>query len=189
MKRANTDRTVAIVYGFAEGSWHGRKLRKSLRAAGFKITRDLKSAEYIIGHSAGCYLIPADTTARLILHIGYTYWPRRGLFDSLRHNLALERQKHGFIKWFIRCTINDLHMLKFIQTARMVRGWRRRAEHLENLPKTRHVFVRSQHDPYCEPESLMHHAGYEHTYISSPGNHNDLWDNPGYYTDLLQSLP
>lgn len=180
--------TVAIVYGFAEGKWHGRKLRRELSNAGFRFTHDLQAADIVIAHSAGCYLLPPDMNARLIVHSGYTYWSGRKLLDSLLQNLRLEYQQHGFIKWFVRCTINDLYMLNLSHTIRTVRGWPNRVQFLKNLQTTRHVFICSRHDPYCQPRQLMQHTRQEHTYISTAGNHNALWDDPANYTIVLLSL-
>lgn len=184
----NRRHTVAIVYGFAEGAWHSRKLKSVLRAAGFKPLRDVRTADIIIAHSAGCYLVPADAQARLILHSGYPYWPGRTLRSSLRENLQLERHQHGTAKWLVRCAINGIYMFKLVQTMRMLRGWH--DPFLDKLTTTtRHVFVRNRHDNYCQPTQLLVRTRRNHTYLSLPeGNHNDLWDHPQYYIGLIQSL-
>jgi len=179
---------VAILYGFSEGPWYGRQMRAVLKNHGFDTTKDVRTADIIIAHSAACYLIPTDTQAKLILHVGYTYWPGRSLLNSLNATLRHEYREQGFAKWLLRCIIHDLHMLNAAQTARMIPGWRNPLRALDKLAATRHVFVRNRHDSYCEPAALLQATNQTHTYLSMPGSHNHLWDNPETYVNLLQSV-
>lgn len=182
------NQTVAIIYGFAEGSYHGRALRKTLQQAGFTPTKDLRQADIIIAHSAGCYLVPDNTQAKAVLHIGYTYWPGRSLPNSLQALLALEYRRFGLVRWFCRCIVNDFYMLKFWQTIRMYRGWHNPGEYLDRQHAVRQIFIRNRDDTYCNAEALLERAGRKHTYISLPGTHNHIWDHPEPYVDLLQSV-
>jgi hypothetical protein len=71
----------------------------------------------------------------------------------------------------------------------MMRGWRDPGLFLDNLPGGRHIFVRPRYDSYCEPNQLMVRTNQRNTYISiAAGNHNNIWDSPTEYVNLLQSL-
>lgn len=183
-----SNQTVAIIYGFAEGSYHGRRLRKALAQAGFTPIKDTQKADIIIAHSAGCYLLPGNHRAHTVLHIGYTYWPGRRLLSSLGENLRQEYRQHRFFTWLKNCLINDLYMLNIVQTTRMYRGWHDPGAMLDAIPSGHHIFIRNRDDAYCEPHQLISRAGTSHTYVSLLGAHNHIWDNPTIYIDLLKSV-
>lgn len=180
--------TVAVLYGFAEGSWHGRKLRKQLRQAGYQLTKDARNADIIIAHSGACYLVPKGAKAHTVMHVGYTYWPGRSLIQSLSSALLYDRKTHHFIDWLSRCVIHDLYMLQVIHTIRMIPGWHSPTRKLDTLTNAEHIFVRGRYDPYCNPKALIKATAGDHRYISIPNaGHDDLWDNPRRYINLLQS--
>lgn len=185
---ANQPTTVAIMYGFAEGPWHGRGLKKHLRAAGYVVTKKTRQADIIIAHSASCYLIPRLARAKLIVHVDYTHWPGRSLGNSLAEALRFDLKTYGTLRWLVRCTIHDIHMLRLVHGARMIPGWKNPARKLDQLIDSRHVFVRNQHDSYCHVDALLHATDSSRTYVSLPGGHVDIWDNPERYVHLLQSV-
>jgi hypothetical protein len=61
---------VCILYGTAEGPTHSRTLRQLLEHKGFRITEDPRTADIILAHSGGYFLIPADTRDKIILLVG-----------------------------------------------------------------------------------------------------------------------
>lgn len=180
--------TVAIIYGFAEGNYHGRRLRRALKQSGFTPIKDVQKADVIIAHSAGCYLLPGKYRAHTVLHIGYTYWPGRRLVDSLRENQRQEYRQHGIVTWLKDCLVNNMYMLNIAQTVRMYRGWHDPGAMLDVITPGRHIFIRNHHDAYCEPQQLMSRAGTNHVYMSLPGTHNHIWDTPEPYVNLLKSM-
>jgi hypothetical protein len=181
-------KTVSIIYGLGEGGYHGRKLRKALKAAGYQLTRNPKSADVIIAHSGGCYLLPKDTKAKVVLDIDYTLWPGRSIPKSLAHNLVYDLRTHGMERWLIRGYINYLYLFKVHHTLRLAKGWPSRGSYLTKLKKGKHVFIRNRYDHYCEPQTLLVKTSSKHRYISLEGAHNHIWDNPKPYVELLQSL-
>ncbi len=176
------------MYGFSEGPWFGRKLRKQLDSRGYTTTRDVRGADIIIAHSAACYLVPQNARAKLVLHLGYTYWPGRTLFDSLKMTLRYDYHSYPFATWLTNSVVHGAYTLNLAQTIRMIPGWRDPLRALDKLAPARHIFVRNQHDTYCEPTALVQATNTAHTYVSMPGGHNHLWDNPEAYVNLLQSL-
>lgn len=177
--------TVAIIYGFSEGKWYGRKLHKLLTEQGYTVTNNVTDATVLIAHSAGCYMIPRNARARLVIHVGYTYWPGRSLLSSLNETLRHDYRQYGFVRWFGRCTMHDVHMLNLVQTTRCIPGWMHPDRKLSELGPMRHIFIRNQLDSYCHPDALLHKTNTSHTYVSLPGAHNDIWDNPEPYVNLL----
>ena len=61
---------VGIVYGWAEGPWEAKQFIQQVKISGYEVTQDLVSADILIAHSLGCFLIPANSRAKLILLIG-----------------------------------------------------------------------------------------------------------------------
>ncbi len=179
--------TVAVVYGFAEGGFHSRKLRTALLTAGFTLTSEIAEADIIIAHSAGCYLVPVGHQARVVLNIGYTYWPGRSLLHSLSGKLAEEYRRTGMLTWLKECAIHDIYALNIPYVLRLIKGWRAPEAYLQAM-QFRAIFVRNQADPYCEPSAIMQAAGEKHTYLSLPGYHDHLWDEPKEYINLLKSV-
>lgn len=179
--------TVAIIYGFSEGKYHSRKLREALLQAGYLVTSNITSADIIIAHSAGCYLVPVNHTAKVVLNIGYTFWPGRKLLDSLRAKLAEEYRRTRLLRWLKECAIHDFYALNLPHLRRLLRGWGDPGSYLKVLRGT-NIFVRNRDDPYCEPRAVLGAAGTDHTYISMPGYHDHLWDEPETYVNLLKSL-
>src|SRR4051812_13441361 len=85
---------VAIIYGWAEGSWQSRLFTDELTKRGLVLTKNVGEADVIIAHSSGCYLIPHDITAKLILLIGLPHWPGRSVASGIIHKLMAEMKHH-----------------------------------------------------------------------------------------------
>jgi len=179
--------SVAIIYGLAEGGYHSRRLRRQLTANGFTTVKNPEEADIIIAHSAGCYLVP-DGKAKVVLHSGYTYWPGRRLSDSLRALLAAEYRMYGPLRWFWRRTVNEVYLLKLRHIVEMYHGWHDPGAFLDQAHTARQIFIRNRDDSYCDAEALMERSGAAHTYISLPGTHNHIWDEPEQYINLLKSV-
>ncbi|MGH7241284.1 MAG: hypothetical protein ACREGB_03245 [Candidatus Saccharimonadales bacterium] len=179
--------SVAIIYGLAEGRYHSRKLRRALVSVGYQVTPAAQSADIIIAHSAGCYLVPAEHRAQLVLNIGYTYWPARSLLRSLHVKLTEERRHVGIPIWLYNCLIHTLYMCNIVHTWRLAQAWSTRRQYLADL-QWPEAFVRNRDDPYCQAESLLQITHQQHRYVSLPGYHDHLWNEPDVYVNLLQSV-
>src|SRR5664279_3252414 len=62
--------TYGIVYGFLGGPAQGRKLDALLEAQDLKPAAKTQEADILIAHSAGCWLIPRNAKARLVVFVG-----------------------------------------------------------------------------------------------------------------------
>lgn len=179
--------SVAIIPGFSEGRHHSRGLRHALLEAGFVLARKPEQADIIIAHSGGCMLVPQAHKARAVLFVNYTYWPSRSLGTSLRMKLAEERRRVGTWQWLKNCALHDAYILNPFHTLKYLRVWPQRGGYLADLDHGQY-FIHNRHDPYSNPDSLVAMAGDSHAYISLPGYHDELWDDPTPYVHLLQSL-
>lgn len=180
--------SVAIIYGFAEGTWHSKQLRKQLQSKGYRVISDPRAADIILAHSGGCYMVPADTRAHIVFHIGYTYWPSRPLIQSLRMAQRADLQTQGVLRWLRRSIFHCVYALNLGHTLRLVPGWRDPKRRLAALAPMTHIFVRNREDSYCNLDALLSVTSSEHTYISMSGTHEDVWDNPAPYVNLIQSV-
>lgn len=180
---------VAIVYGWSEGPWQGRRMRAALQRQGFKIIRDPAEADIILAHSEGCYWLPRNAKAKLIVLIGVPYWPGRRLVTSTLLNLVANvktesRQNPGW--WFAKLVHNLYYIFRRPNlTIRLI------TKHKPtNLPKLsgaqRGLLIRGDQDTFCHPNAhgqLPQLADYR--FAQLPGVHDDCWMNPVPYIDLI----
>lgn len=183
-------KTVAIIYGWAEGPWQGGKFKKQLEQSGFRLSSDPRSADVIIGHSAGCYFLPEAVGARLIILIGLPFWPRKLLIISLLQKLWWEIHHHrrnSDLTWWLHKTIHNIWytLTKPSLTPKALIAHRRR-----NLPSVSEgrkiILIRNDADTFCHPDiqnSLE--AARKYHPVELAGGHDDCWMNPKPYIDLL----
>ena len=182
-------RTVCVLYGLNEGQAMGRKFADACVHAGFNLVRDPAAADIIFAHSGGCLLVPADNQARLIVMAGLPYWPGRPwlvcLATKVRREFRLYRRQHRLRQWARKWTYHLHYALNLKAGLRMAanlgpdKPWNSAQQQ---------VILRNRHDAICSPHILDLPSGGPRTFISLPGEHDDCWDNPGPYINLLQSL-
>jgi hypothetical protein len=166
----------------------GRELVRSLEGAGFTLTRNPSDADIIFAHSGGCFLVPADTAARLVFMVGLPYWPGRPLLASagikVWRDWKLNRQRHTIRQWARKCVFHVRYALKFKDTIRMAIN---RSTHNSSSSNRHRIIVRNHYDAYCTPH-VQHAIGNScRTFVALPGEHDDCWDNPERYLELIQS--
>jgi hypothetical protein len=175
---------VCIIYGWSEGHRHGAALRKALCEAGFNITTQPLTADIIIAHSIGCYFIPKQSTAKLILMVGLPHWPHKSIVRSTRQKIFNEAKS----KWWYRKTLINVyyffvHPNNWLQMPQTVKR-----QQLE-LPKNSNVLlIRNEYDNYLHP-TLGAKLAIAHgwSYAELPGHHDDLWSNPRPYVTLIKA--
>jgi len=170
---------VAIIYGLAEGPWHGKRLRGALRRAGHTITTDPSEAEAIIAHSGGCYQLPDNLKASIILLVGLPYWPDKRISTSTNERFRLEPKS----TWWLRKTGYNLYYS--VTRPYHIVGIKR-AYDRKKLPSTQAtiILVRNRHDPYMHP-SKRPIVARDWQNVDMSGHHDDLWANPTPYVKLL----
>lgn len=178
---------VCILYGWAEGSAHGKRLREALKTAGMSATRDPKTADIIIAHSGGGYLLPSESKARLVILAGLPYWPGRHPAQSLP---AKVRSELHDLWWYKKTFFNSFYFItKPHRWIRMWRRWKRNA--LPALEDASIILVRHDDDHFMHPtdtKSLADAHNWELRVL--PGQHDDIWRHPEPYIDLInKSVP
>src|SRR5688572_11114756 len=99
---------VCILYGWAEGPAYGHRLRAALNQAGFEVTRQPKTADIIIAHSGGGFLLPVESKAKLVVLAGLPHWPGRHPLQSLPSKV---RQEMRDLWWYRKTFLNSMYLL------------------------------------------------------------------------------
>ena len=185
-------KSVAIIYGWSEGPWQSKRFVAELSKSSLSVTKDLKSADIIFAHSAGCYLVPKDVPAQTIILVGLPYWPGRSSLSSVLKNLTVGLRQHhseGDIKWWFSKLAHNLYYI----ITRPQANWYVLTRHkIENLPISNEgkkiILVRNQEDTFCHPDvqKLVQRVS-EYKFIELPGAHDNCWVNPAKYINLIRS--
>ena len=190
MSRPSEPRTIAIIYGFSEGKLTGRALRGELEKRGFQVIRDARKANIVIAHSGGCFMVPPDTRAKLVLLVGISYWPKRWWIISVSKKLALEiqhfRQEYTFGQWLRKFAVNAWYSANVFQNIRMLRAWKFCGD-IWKLPAATTVAIRNHDDVFCTDNLSSLPFQENISFLELPGQHDDLWLQPKQYVDIVQS--
>jgi len=186
-------KTVAFIYGFTEGKWHGHRFRKALQDKAYEILYNPRIADVIIAHSAGCYHVPIDLRHdQQVLFINPTYWPGKPLlFRAFKMfgQLVIAVRLGNHPLYQLQKTAHNLWYL--VWHADSNRDMVKRAKKFE-LPveiKHRHTtLVRNQHDPWLTPDlDDLKKLNKNLRIVHMPGWHDHCWEFPEQYLHLIQS--
>jgi hypothetical protein len=183
---ANTDSPLsfAISYGFVGGKLHSRGLLKRMHEAGFQAT-SLKQADVIIAHSAGCWLIPKQAKPKLIVYIGMP------LATDKPQETWRKAVKSGY-------TNNSLKRSLKVTSKNVFYGLKQPGRNLniitsasksapvifEGVPG---IFITNRHDPWPQAARLDEFTRTRPwSFINLTGSHDDIWDHPDRYVDIIK---
>ncbi len=172
---------VYVAYGWPEGKWHSKQLSEALTKAGYKLSNLPEKADVIIAHSAGCYMLPPDIKAQLILLIGLPNWPNKLLIKCTIKKVALESKDKY---WFQKTLFHVFYALtQPIRLYNVYRTYKRKT-----LPKSNHVIlVRNEQDTYMHDNVSQELAKQRKwSYKNLKGQHDDLWQNPHKYIEIIR---
>ena len=174
--------TVFIAYGWPEGSWHGKQFRKALMDYGYKATESSAEADIIIAHSAGCYMLPANTKAKLILLIGLPNWPNKLLMKCTFEKVSIERKNaYWFNKTFWHLVYGALQPIRLYNVYKTYRQ-----KYLPDFKQSKVVLVHNQQDTYMQVENSQKLAKERKwLLINLNGQHDDMWQNTQPYIELV----
>ncbi|HEX5394824.1 MAG TPA: hypothetical protein VFW52_00485 [Candidatus Saccharimonadales bacterium] len=171
---------VHIEYGWPEGRWHGKLLTKALSDSGYEVAASANSADAIIAHSAGCYMMPPDNKAKAVLLIGLPNWPDRPVYKCTLQKIKLETKNKY---WFTKTLFHIFYALSLPTTFRTWRAFQRKQI---NVGKAEVILIRNELDTYMEDRVSQSLANYRQwDYIKIPGQHDDIWENPQPYLEVL----
>lgn len=185
---------VYLAYGYSEGKWHSKRLRRALKRRGYNIERSLKHADVVIGHSGGCYDIPALRDKQLLMLINPPYWPERSIAERVTT-----------ITWqlirAIRPGNHPIYHAKKLWWHCIYFVIRRRHNHriadrtitfdlATEVNHSRTILVRNNDDPWLTPDLGKLQTLHPHLQIKRlPGDHDDCWRHPDRYIDLIEAYP
>ena len=173
-----------MIYGFAEGHSVSKRMRKELSAKGFTLSSDPKDADIIMAHSGGSFMLPAKHQARLVVLINPPMWlgrsPLRGLTPKVK-----QETKNSY--WYRKSWFNFLYLFsRPASWARMSKSIKRGIFHTGDA---RTVIIRNRHDTFAHPEDVLACSSVSGWMVCSlDGSHDDLWEHPSPYVDLIKIL-
>ncbi len=182
--------TFALSYGFVEGSAHGRKISKLLKRAGFTQANSLTEADIIIAHSAGCWLIPDNAQPKLMLYIGmplpFTSAQKIWLEANWLSIKSVLAKGHVF-KMLRGGILNTYYALRHPRRSRdIIRGAKTSTPTIFTDATT--IFIANRYDPWPQSKRLFDYLKSENwAFISLPGAHNNIWQHPAYYVEIVKN--
>jgi hypothetical protein len=182
-------RTICILYGINEGPGIGRAFERACNERGFEIIRNPAEADIIFAHSGGCFLVPPQNNAKLVIQVGIAYWPGKIWLLATLKKIQLELRTYGREKrlkaWIRKLGYHARYACNLGSALQMARNLSPDKPWNNAQPQ---VIVRNREDVYCSPNvHLLHYRG-PRTFISLPGEHDDCWEHPERYLSLIQSL-
>ena len=190
----NTKQTVAILPGIFSGRHTTRRLRRTLKHAGYTVVTNTTEADIIFAHSAGCLWLPKTKTKQTFVIVNPPYWPgksmaQRGL-SRLRTNALFWRYGIPAGRWLERNFLGVYYTI--LEPRRTLYIARHMAQYdlCETLDLGNPVvLVRSQVDDWLTPDLDALQQTYRNLrVVSMPGEHDDFNYHPERYVDLLQSI-
>ncbi len=168
-------KTFAIQYGFAEGPKIAQKFITDLTHDGWELT-SVETADIIIAHSGGSRVIPEINSAESIVLVNISPWPEVSLLGALTRKLTSERFSASKVLWNFWYGISNIPY-----AFSMKRNY-------SLPPANKTIIIRNIKDTYMPKKRLteLSAAGYE--IIELPGTHDDIWENPTSYINIIDSL-
>lgn len=180
--RSRSQLTYAICYGFIGGPLHSRRFDKLMGRAGYAKTKP-DQADIVIAHSAGCWLLPDDARPQLVIYVGMPLTMVRGRWKWFKLNLiGLKREPLRGLK--IRLVGNYYALAQFRRNLDIFRHPKiGQPIIIDGVPT---VFIANKDDAW---PVLSDYTAYinEHgwSFLSLPGTHDDIWEHPERYTEII----
>lgn len=176
--------TYAICYGFAGGRLHSGHFHRLMREASFRPASKAE-ADILIAHSAGCWQVPTENRAKLLLYAGMPLANARPL-ETWRKVLIAGARRNPLKRTILLMSRNLAHSL--LQPKRNLHIMRH-AAHLRPivLPDVPTIFIANKYDLWPQAPSLRDYIDTQDwTFISLPGGHNEIWDKPENFVTILK---
>jgi hypothetical protein len=191
MKR---QKTVCILYGFGEGPRVGKRLIAALQTAGYTITDDAATADILIAHSGGIWLLPENTANKVVIMMNPSCTPLHKLPAVFIQKMFIEFvqsvKKRHIKSWLQKSVANTWYVLtRPAYNLRMVARGTKDPTHLPAIAAQQVIIVNARHDPWASHLPRSETARLPHyVFISHPGSHDGLWLHPKYCVDIVQSV-
>jgi hypothetical protein len=185
-------KTVALQYGIASGERQGKRFRRALKQAGYKVIKDAAKADIIVAHSAGCFWLPEAPTHQKLMLIDPPYWPGKTVGERgkqrLKTNLHPRKQNYHIPYWLARNLWGLFYVIRDIKRTRAIVRLAGIYDLATVVQNHRALLIHNDDDDWLtanleeldqtNPNLIVRHL---------PGDHDNCWYNPQPYIDLLQS--
>jgi len=184
-------KTVAILHGWAGGPKRGKQFTRNLEAAGFRVVKKAEQADFVIAHSTGCYFLPKNIKAELVVCINPPYWPGEPIVERW---IRMDKNEAKFLikrfgpGTFLRNKFWEIYYVfaKPRYTWSVLKN-QSHLEFLDQLSDKQMILVRNKEDEFCSPQIKKVINEYNNfKYIEIPGYHSDYYIDPKPYIDLLK---
>lgn len=177
--------SICILYGFCEGPHSGRRLTRLLQQAGYTLSSDPQTADIVLAHSGGCFVIPPTPQAKRLIMIGLPFTPgkstARALLEKNRAEFRYFRRQHHLVAWLHKLCWHSLYFWKMPTNFRMLQAQRQGA--FWQLQRV--TVIRNRDDLCCTPDCTALMFGQPPALIALSGQHDDLWLHPEPYLDII----
>lgn len=176
---------VGIGYGFLEGPLHARLFRKQLTKHGLRYSGNHAECDILLAHSAGCWYLSQELSPKLTVYVGMPLAKQRTRRTLWQSNL----QDVIHLSWRHLAVVGVKNIYYALLHPR--RNWRimQQADAAEPtmFSSSQHIFIANQHDPWPRGNALEHYLEHhDWAFISLPGSHNNLWEDPEQYIAILE---
>jgi hypothetical protein len=182
--------TVAILHGFCEGPRLSAELERALATKGFALTSDAANADIIIAHSGGCWIVPPNARAQTIVLVGLTFWPGKPLATRMTRkiirDIATSKRQHRLKAFGAKTLQNGRYFWQMQRNVQMFRA--RDGRGLQTLHAQRVIVLRNRNDAFCTSDIYNWQPLSNAAFVSLPGEHDDIWQRPKRYVDVLSSI-
>ncbi len=177
--------TVYIAYGWPEGNKHSKQFRKILKDSGYQISNHSKEADIIVAHSAGCYMLPADLKAKVILLIGLPNWPNKPLIRCTNEKV---RQEIKDSYWFKKTFWHLIYAVSQpIRPLIVYKNYKRK--YLPEFKNSQVILIHNRFDTFMQKEASNQLAQKRNWPLKQlDGQHDDLWQNTQSYLAIIKDI-
>lgn len=187
------NKSVYLLYGLGEGPVIARNFIKAAKAGGYTISSDIKKADIVFAHSGGCYLIvPAKTSAKLVILNGIPYWPAKPILKSVAEKIRFDyyqKKRSDDVGFWVRKTIwNNYYMLRHpVNGYKMWKGWRNKTLPLA-VKNQKIIAVKNADDPFSTQAIYKELASVNNWQVLElRGGHDEVWDDPAPVLKLMDA--
>lgn len=184
-----TAQKACILYGFAEGQRHGVRMRRALKARGYRVVRRPHAADLIIAHSGGYLMLPKLKPEQRVLIIDASYRPKRSpLYCFVIHVwydiLDLAIRPRNTVFWLWKSLLNLYYMVVHLpRHTRLYRRYKRIDFHtVVSGPHT--VITQSEDVSWFDPSAFPPEVRARIYYVEA--GHDDCWRHPETYLDFVE---
>lgn len=184
MRKIKQQPTVCILPGFSEGQHTVKVLSQTLQVRGFRMLNKPEHADIILAHSGGCFLIPSNSQAQLVVLIGVPYWPNKRLARAIIEKLRISWQLTSQATWLRKFGLHALYVWNVPHNFAMWQGRRGGAVWKLTVPV---LLIRNQQDTYCTADIASLPFTSNPDSLQLPGDHDACWDHPKQYANIVHS--